>query len=247
MRDLSLQDCIEFQDCFLFDGKFSPFEFAGNFQDYYPRVLMGEIGGLFNLSCKLARSPNIYDDEVEDECADIFIYLLLFGRMLEIHDKKEVFNLIGKRWNHTVAPLQTEGEYYDCCMTMMEKAIRFLKPGKEEYYNAEYFCDFFLSILQASNYRTKKEWRQVINKFHEKVIQNHTDPNHFTFDGLYKASFRINVEKLLAFADRVGVQLPEKRMSFLRRAAVAQSRYFPELSSEESTNCARVATNAIYP
>jgi hypothetical protein len=247
MKDLSLKDCVEFQDCFLFDGKFSPFEFVDNFRDYYPHVLMGEIGGLINLSCKLVRSPNIYDDEAEDECADIFIYLLLFGRMLEIHDKKEVFNLIGTHWNHNVAPLQTNSEYYDCCVAMMEKAIRFLKPGKEEYYNAEYFCGFFLLILQASKYRTKKEWRQVINKFHETVIQNHTNPNHFTLDGLYKGSFRINVEKLLAFTDMIDIQLPEKRINFLRRAALAQSRYFPEPPSEETTNCARGATNSIYP
>lgn len=241
MKDLSLQDCIELQDCFLFDGKFSPFENTDDFLEYFPLVLVGEIGGLINVSCKLVRTPNIYTDEIEDECADIFIYLLLFGRMLEIHEQKEVFNLIESHWNFPVAPLQTEKEYYASCLAMLEKALHFLQPGKAEYYNGEYFCDFFLSILQVSNYITKKEWRQVINKFHEKVIQKHTDPNYFTLDGLYKGSFRINIEKLLAFADSIDIQLPEKRISFLRRVAVAQSIYFSEHASEKYTKRARSA------
>jgi hypothetical protein len=231
----------------LFDGKFSPFENVDDFLDYYPLVLVGEICGLINVSCKLVRTPNIYTDDIEDECADIFIYLLLFGRMLEIHKEKQVFNLIRSHWRYPVAPLQTEKEYYACCLALNEKALRFLKPGREECYNDEYFRDFFLLILQVSNYITKKEWRQVINKFHEKVIQKHTDPNCFMFDGLYRGSFRINIDKLLAFADSIDIQLPEKRISYLRRVAVAQSVYFPEPSSKETTNCARFATKSIFP
>jgi hypothetical protein len=235
VKDLSFKDCVEFQDCFLFDGKFSPFENVGEFRDYYPRVLVGEIGGLINLSCKLVRSPNIYDGDIEDECADIFIYLLLFGRMLDIHDRKQVFSLISSRWNEPVALLRTEEEYYDCCMGMIEKADRFLGPKEEQCYNEQYFHDFFLSILQASHYITGCGWQQIINKFHNKAIQKYTNPNCFTFDGLYKGSFRININKLLVFIDSVGIPLPEKRINFLRRVEVAQSIYFPEPSSKKNT------------
>jgi hypothetical protein len=227
VKNLSLQDCVEFQDCFLFEGCFSPFESVSDFRDYYPRVLVGEIGELINVSCKLTRTSNIYDDDIEDECADIFIYLLLFGRMLEIHDRKQVFGLISSRWNEPVA------QYYDCCMAMMEKALQFLKPKKEQCYNEKYFHDFFLSLLQASRYITKCSWQQIINKFHNKVIRKHTHPSYFTFDGLYRGSFRINIRKLLLFIDNVDIELPRKRISFLGRVEVAQSIYFPEPPSKK--------------
>jgi hypothetical protein len=131
-------------------------------------------------------------------------------------------------------------------MAMIGKAQRFLKPGREECYNGEYFFDFFLSILQASRYITNKEWSQVVNKFHEKVILKHTDPNCFTFDGLYKGSLQINIGKLLAFVDEVGVQLPEKRIDFLKRVEIARSIYFPELSSTEATDRAKVAAKRSF-
>jgi hypothetical protein len=242
MRDITLQDCIKFQDCFLFEGRFSPFENVSDFRDYYPWVLVGEIGGLINLSCKLARSPNMYDEDIEDECADIFIYLLLFGRMLEIHDQKQVLSLIDARWKEPVTPLRTEKEYYDCCMGMVEKALRFLKPEKEQCYSEEYFHDFFLSILQASLYITNRGWQQIINKFHQQVINKHTDPACFTFDGLYKGSFRININNLLIFIDNAGIQLPDKRISFLRRMELAQSTFFAALPSSMGDSFYRIAT-----
>jgi hypothetical protein len=154
--------------------------------------------------------------------------------MLEIHDQKQVLSLISSRWNEPVALLRTEKEYYDCCMGMMEKALRFLKPGKEQCYKEKYFQDFFLSTLQASCYITRLGWQQIINKFHVKVIDKHTDPVCFTFDGLYKGSFRINIKNLLVFIDNIGIQLPEKRISFLRRVEAAQSIYLSEPVSKEN-------------
>jgi hypothetical protein len=220
-----------FQDCFLFDGKFSPFEKVKDFRAYYPRVLIGEVGGLLNLSCKSVRSPNIYDEEIKNECADIFIYLLLFGRMLEIHDQRQVLGLIGKRWNEPVTAIVTEEDYHNQCVEMIEKVLCFLKPGKERYYNEGYFYEIFLSIQQSSKFITKLDWQYIINKFHQQVIQEHTNVNYFTPDGLYKGSFRINIDNLLHFTGKVGVELPEKRIDFLKRMKLAQSKFWPMLIS----------------
>lgn len=232
MRDISFQDCVEFQDSFLFDGKFSPFESVGDFRTYYPRVLIGEIGGLINLSCKLRRSANIYSNEILDECADIFTYLLLFGRMLEIHDQKQVFGLIANHWSEPPAGPLTEEEYYNRCQGMMEMVFCFLKPGKEAYYNENHFYHIFSSIQQASNFITKLPWQYVVNQFHLDVIQKHTDPIHFTPDGLYKGSFRINIDKILRFIAAVELELPEKRVSFLKRIMVAQDAFWSQHSRE---------------
>lgn len=232
MRDISFQDCIEFQNCFLFDGSFSPFEKVGDFRTYYPRVLIGEIGGLINLSCKLVRSANIYYEEVKDECADIFIYLLLFGRMLEIHDQKQVLGLIAKHWSDPVTIALTEEDYYTQCENMIEQALCFLRPGKDHYYNESHFYEIFSSIQQLSKFITKLDWQLVINEFHRRVIQTHTDPKFFTLDGLYKGSFRINIESLLRFTGKVGIKLPEKRIDFLNRMKTAQAAFWPPLYVE---------------
>jgi hypothetical protein len=238
MRDITFQNCVEFQDCFLFDGKFSPFEMVGDFRTYYPRVLIGEIGGLLNLSCKVVRSAKMYDEEIRSECADIFIYLLLFGRMLEIHDQKQVFGLIAKHWNDHTAIMLTEEDYYKLCEDMIEKVLRFLKPEKESYYNESYFYEIFSSIRQASNFITKLNWQHIINKFHQDVIQTHTIPTLFTLDGLYRGSFRINIDSLLHFASKVGIELPEKRVDFLKRMKVAQSAFWSSPSLENGVKMA---------
>lgn len=227
MRDISFQDCVEFQDCFFFDGKFSPFEIVDDFRSYYPRVLLGEIGGLLNLSCKLARSANTYGEEIRDECADIFIYLLLFGRMLEIHDQRQVLGLVAKHWNDPITVTLTEADYYNRCEDMMEKVLCFLRPEKETYYNESRFYHIFSSIRQASNFITKVPWQHVVNQFHRDGIQKYTQPDRFTLDGLYKGSFRINIDNLLRFIIKVDVELPEKRVSFLERVKVAQSIFWP--------------------
>jgi hypothetical protein len=200
---------------------------VGDFRNYYPRVLLGEIGGLLNLSCKLARSTNIYDDEIKDECADVFIYLLLFGRMLEIHDQKPVFGLIRKHWSDPVTAVLTEEDYYHRCEEMMENVLCFLKPGRECCYNESYFYEIFSSIQQVSKFITKLDWQHIVNKFHQHVVHTHTGVNHFTLDGLYKGSFRINIDSLLQFTSRVGIELPEKRIDFLKRMKVAQSAFWP--------------------
>lgn len=238
MRDISFQHCVEFQDCFLFDGRFSPFEKVDDFQAYYPRVLIGEIGGVINLSCKLIRSPNIYDKDIEDECVDMFVYLLLFGRMLEIHDQRRVLGLIGKRWTARVIAVRTEEGYYKQCEGMIEKVLCFLKPGKERYYNEEHFYEIFSSIQTVSQYISKQNWQCIINKFHQQVVYTHTDPNCFTIDGLYKGSFRINIDRLLSFISKVDIELPKKRVDFLNRVKVVQSGFWPTLSSGNSVQSA---------
>lgn len=228
MKDILFEDCIEFQNCFLFDGKFSPFEQVEDFLTYYPRVLIGEIGGLFNISCKSVRSVNIYDDEIEDECADIFIYLLLFGRMLEIHAQKCVLGLIAKHWSDPVPDdLKTEEDYYNQCKNMIEKVIFFLNPDREHYYSEHHFYDIFSAIRQISNFKIKLSWQQVINTFHGYVIQKHTNPNLFTLDGLYRGSSRVNIGALLQFVDKIEMKLPAKRVDFLRRMENIQFELWP--------------------
>ena len=244
MRDILFEHCVEFQDCFLFDGRFSPFEkvedlpdyYPNGFRDYYPLVLIGEIGSLINLSCKEVRSPNIYDKEIEDECADIFIYLLLFGRMLEIHDKKRVFGLIQEHWKRPVASVVTKSNYYSECREMMKIVDRFLEPGKEILYTEEYFYGIFSSLQQVSMFTTKLEWQQVINSSHKQLVQKHTDPTNFTPDGLYRGSSRINIEKLLRFVESVGACLPEKRKDFLNRMGEIQAKCWPLTYSGDFTD-----------
>src|SRR5262249_33970361 len=163
-------------------------------------------GGLINLSCKLIRSPNIYNEQIEDECADLFIYLLLFGRMLGIHNNKDVLKLIDKNWNMSVDGVVREEDYYSKCVMMIEKTLCFLKPEKEHFYNEEYFYEIFLSIQQVSSFITKLDWQNVVNRFHYHAINKYTDINLFTPDGLYKGSFRINIDRLLCFTWKIGLE-----------------------------------------
>lgn len=223
LRDITFQDCVEFQDCFLFDGKFSPFENIDNFQTYFPRVLIGEIGGLLNLSCKSERSPNIYDDEIKDECADIFIYLLLFGRMIEMHQGKKVFGSIAENWSDSqTTRLKTEDDFYDQCMKMLKMVLCFLEPGSVTFYNERHFYEIFSTLREVSNYKTKLSWQQVINSFHQYVIHRHTNPITFTPEGLYKGSFQINIDNLLRLIDHIDLELPKKRVDFLKRMKAVQ-------------------------
>src|SRR5262245_15201145 len=201
MDDLSFHDCVEFQDCFLFEGHFTPFEDVKDFHTYYPRVLLGEIGGLINLACKQVRSVNIYTEEITDECADIFVYLLLFGRMLEIHDRKPVLGLIQEDWNQKIDGVLTEEDFYNECRSLIKKIDRFLDPEAGPLYNPSYFREIFWSLRRASRYITNREWQQVINDFHQQVLYKHTDVNNYTIDGLYRGCFRIHLDKLLGFAD----------------------------------------------
>ena len=224
MRDISFEDCVEFQDCFLFDSHFSPFENVKNFRTYYPRVLIGEIGGLFNLCGKQCRSANIYDEEIMDECAAIFIYLLLFGRMLELHDGRNVLRLIQKHWNDRVPWSLTEEGFYQKCRDLLKKVDSFLDPDAAFLYDESHFYNIFISIQQVSRYITKLEWWEIINRFHKQVIYQHTDINNYTIDGLYRGCFRIHIDRLLCFVDKVRIELPEKRIYFLRRASRIQAR-----------------------
>lgn len=222
MKDIKLQDCIEFQDCFLFDGRFSPFEDVDDFLDYYPRVLLGEIGGLINLSCKLVRTSRTYDEEIEDECVDIFIYLLLFGRMLEIHRQKEVFNSIRTAWDEPFPALRSKQKYNDCCASLMEMALRLIKPGKEQYYNDAAFHECFLVIRQASCFITNQSWQQLVNQFHRQTVIRHTDPTKLAFNGLFNGVFQIRMSSLLKFIEKVEIDLPQKRVKCLKELEAAQ-------------------------
>lgn len=225
MRAITFQDCVEFQNCFLFDGKFSPFENIDNFQTFYPHVLIGEIGGLINLSCKTARSVNIYDDEIKDECADIFIYLLLFGRMLEIHDDKKVLGAIAERWSDPlITTLKTEEDFYHQCIKMLKMVLCFLEPGSESYYSERHFYEIFSTIRQVSEFKTKLSWQEVINTFHKIIIHRHTNPASFTMDWLYRGSGRMNIKKLLQFIRKIDMDLPVKRIEFLERIMEIQSK-----------------------
>ncbi|HKX31763.1 MAG TPA: hypothetical protein VJ302_29025 [Blastocatellia bacterium] len=223
MKDISLEDCIELQKCFLIGDKFSPFEDEEDFRTYYPLVLIGEIGGVINLSCKLVRSPNTYEEEFKDEGADMFIYLLLFGMMLEIHARVKVFGLIQEYWDRPVATFSTEAEYYNHCLDLIKKVERFVRPGKEDLYTSEYFYEVFSSIQQVSQYVTKLDWQAVINNFHNKVIHKHSDPKAFTIDGTYNGSFQINIQKFLEFIIRVDAPVAKKRRDFLERLTKIQN------------------------
>jgi tRNA uridine 5-carbamoylmethylation protein Kti12 len=160
--------------------------------------------------------------------------------MLEIHDQKQVLSLIGKRWNEPVSVILTGEDYYDRCLGMIEKALCFLEPGREQYYNEDYFYEFFSSIQQISKFVTKHDWQQNINQFHREAILKYTDPNQFTLDGLYKGSFRIDTDRLLYLIDKVDMELPEKRVDFLKRVKVAQSMFLPTPSSKDSMKSAGV-------
>lgn len=232
MKNFSLNDCIEFQNCFLHDGKFSPFENVGDFRVYFPRVLIGEIGGLINLHCKLRRSCNKHDDEIEDECVDMFIYLLLLGRMLEIHDGKQVLGSIRECWNAPITPLASEEDLYQCLEEMIWSAFRLLKPGKELCYNETFFQGFFFSVQRVSEFVTSQSWQHLVNKFHQQVIEKHTAPMSFSFDGAYRGSFMMDIGHLLALIDKIEIKLPQKRIEFLARVNATQSIYFPGYFTE---------------
>jgi hypothetical protein len=225
MKDVSFYLCVEFQDCFLFDDHFSPFEHVGDFRKYYPRVLLGEIGCLINASCKQPRSANLYDEEIKDECTDLFIYLLLFGRMLKIHKQIDVFGLIQKRWNDRIDGSISEDDFYNKCRGLMKKVDRFLDPEAEGLYNERYFYEIFLSIQQISRYQTGLDWQQVVNDFHRQVLVTHMDPKNITLDGWYKGVSRLDFGKLLGFIEKVDVNLPPKRIQFLERIAILHGQF----------------------
>ena len=74
MKSITLKQCAKFQEIFFHDRVYSPYEIIKNY-DYFPMVILGEIGTLLNTYLKQYRSPNDYKKEIGN---DVQTYLFVF-------------------------------------------------------------------------------------------------------------------------------------------------------------------------
>jgi hypothetical protein len=217
MKDISLVDCIEFQDCFLYDGHFQPFETVKRYETYYPLALIGEFGGMIDLACKRVRSANLYTEQLTDECADMFVYLLLFGRMLEIHKEIKVLGLIDQNWSKMPDIIITDETFPMATSAFLQTLSELLRAEGIHPFTEHFFLRIFEHIKCFNRYLAQQEWQETINEFHYTALLKYTTPSAYTIDGRYKGTTHVDFRKLQCFIERIGVDIPLKRAAFLQR------------------------------
>ncbi len=214
MKDIGLVACIEFQEVFFHGNISSPYEFAKNWETYYPLTVLGEIGTLLNNYCKQIRSPNNYRKEIENDSADIFIFLLTLGMMIERKKGKKVFSKIKADWSATHLQLRNESEFTKEVLSLINNTSKLLN---KDNYNEVFFLRLFKSIKAVSTYVTKRPWQEVINNFHSYTLDKFTEFDRYTPDLWYRGSCYVNFSSLRKWIEKNKVDLPPKRLLFLSR------------------------------
>ena len=221
MKNISFQECVEFQDCFYSDGVFYPFDLLNDFNNYFPLAIIGEFGGMLDIACKRIRSNNLYNDQLFDECADIFIYLLLYGRLIEIRNNRFVLNNIKKNWNR-------KSNFIISDETLAARTAEFLciiidLLNQTHDSSPEIIFENIFEYIKAFNfYFNRKNWQETINRFHYFTVLKYTHPEAYTIDGWYKGSTQVNFSKLVTFVIRNEIEIPRKRIEFLNRMSEKQ-------------------------
>lgn len=217
MKNITLDSAIGFQDIFVHGDVMSPYEFVGSWQDYHPLVIIGEIGTLMNNLCKSVRSPNDYAHDIEDDCADIFISLLILGMEIEKKTEHRVFPGIRSAWNANVKGLRSEAELMSEMESLIGRAFLLTKADKEKSYTAEFFSGLFRSMKEIGAYASKKDWQEIMDGFHRHTLERLTSFERYTPDLWYRGSCFVDFGKLLAWVGQNEAALPKKRILFLER------------------------------
>jgi hypothetical protein len=216
MKNISLRKTIDFQECFYHDGKFSPFELAQDYKIFYPLAIIGEIGSLINNKCKSIRSQHSYAENIVNDCADIFIYLMLFGRMLEKHEKFSIFDDIESKWETPEKEIKSEKDFCKHISLLNEKIATFFTEDTK-LYTSDFFGSIFSIIKDISFYLTSSHWQEIINKFHISTLEEFSQINKYTPDKWYAGSCYVDFDKLVNFIESSEIQIPKKRILFFKR------------------------------
>lgn len=224
MKNITLNSAISFQEIFVHGDVMSPYEFVDSWQEYHPLVVIGEVGTLINNRCKSLRSPNDYSSDIENDCADIFISLLILGMELEKKTQHRVLSGIKKEWNTPPKRLKDEADLLREMEALISKMFLLTKAGKGKYYTAEFFSEVFASMKEISGFASGKDWQDIMNRFHRDTLDRITNFERYTPDLWYRGSCFVNFEKLLAWVGQNDALLPKKRILFLERMKGLQSR-----------------------
>ncbi len=223
MKSLGLRDAIEFQEIFWHDGVYSPYESVEDVHTYFAAVIAGEVGTLLNSYGKQARSPNNYQKEIEDDVADIFICLLIYGLIVQKKGNQDVFNDIELDWDTAPRRLATEKEFVAEAFALIQK-VSALVSGESKYLHPSYFLELFESIKAIGLFVTKKSWEEIFNDFHLFTFEKMTDFQRYTPDLWYRGSCWVNFQMLLEWGTKNEVQISPKRLLFLKRMSALQKR-----------------------
>lgn len=222
MKNSTLDAAISFQEIFLHDGVLSPYEFVDSWETYHPLVLIGEIGTLINNHCKSIRSPNEYARDIENDCADIFISLLILGMLIERKTRYRVFSGIKKEWKTPAKGLRNEESLTKEMEVLISKVFLLTKAGKEKRYTADFFLRLFRSMKEVSSAVSGKSWQDIMNAFHADTLEQLTSFERYTPDLWYRGSGFVHFGKLLFWLQQNEIILPKKRVLFLKRMQALQ-------------------------
>ncbi|MCX6787888.1 MAG: hypothetical protein NT108_01835 [Candidatus Kaiserbacteria bacterium] len=228
MKNITLAAAINFQEIFLHDGVLSPYEFVDSWETYHPLVIIGEIGTLINNRCKSVRSPNEYAHDIENDCADIFISLLILGMLIERETAHRVFAGIKKEWKTPAKGLKDEESLVKEMEALISKTFLLTKAGKEKCYTTDFFLRLFRSMKEVSVTVSGKSWQEIMNTFHTDTLEQLTSFDRYTPDLWYRGSCFVHFGKLLFWLQQNEVALPQKRLLFLERMRKLQEQAMPE-------------------
>jgi hypothetical protein len=217
MKNIDLQSSLDFQEVFFHNNISSPYEFVDTWGYYYPLTVIGEIGTLLNNYCKSVRSPNNYKHDIENDCADIFVFFLTLGMMIERKTEYKVFSKIQSEWDTPVEKLEDEKDFIQKLKLLTDKVFLLTNDDREKYYNSDSFLELFILIKEISVYTTSKDWQEVINTFHLDTLEKFTTFNRYTPDLWYMGSCFVDFNKLLTWIQENDATLPKKRVLFFER------------------------------
>ncbi len=223
MKNITLDECISLQESFFHDGVFSPFEFVEDYHVFYPLAIIGEVGSLVNNFCKKIRSPNDYSSKIRNESADVFVYFLLFGRMIEKNEGLRVFGKIKENWDEEPSIIKDDFNFKGEIDILLKKISLFSSTEKNECYTEEFFYEIFKLIKDINFYVTGSTWQEIINEFHINVIKEFTNIKKYSPDLWYNGSCYVNFSKIIDFIKRNEVEVPKKVFLFLDRIEKLQS------------------------
>lgn len=209
---IDLYGCIELQECFFDGNAYSPFECVKEPLKFYPMALLGEIGCLINTQCKTVRSTHDYFDTICHDCNDIFLYLLLTGRILE----KEYKNL---KYSHALYKYWDKIDSYEGYTDVFRllSSLNRLALQMITDHSTQIFIEFFKLFQYTNLILTERNWPDTATESSLQVLEEIDQGKPITPDLYYNGSFYINFKRLLKFIHKYDIKIPPKRVLFYQR------------------------------
>jgi len=214
ISNISLRSVLDFQEIFFHDNLCSPYEEV-DWHPFFTLATLGEVGTLINSYCKQVRSPNSYSAEIENDCADIFIFFITGLMLLERNEKRQVYRLVEEEWDKSAHPIANDKELISALNGIQKLLISVIEAESTQIYTEQLFLEFTKLIKSISFYLTESSWQSVINKFHIFTAEEFTTPNAYTPDLWYKGSCFVNFELLLKWINDNQVFIPKKRLLYI--------------------------------